>query len=183
MPSNEQKTHCPKGHPYDEENTYLYRGRRNCRRCAIARATLRVQDLRDQGLRHDTPEKEKARRAEKPELYNAIRRESTKRASLRNRLNVFEYLATHHCVDCGEADPIVLEFDHRDRTSKVSEVGTMIAHGKKWEAIVEEISKCDVRCANCHRRRTAVQFNWYKDLVGVTAAALVRTPGRRRAAH
>jgi hypothetical protein len=27
-------THCPKGHPYDEENTYVdKRGKRNCREC------------------------------------------------------------------------------------------------------------------------------------------------------
>lgn len=30
-----QKTHCPQGHPYDEANTKLYRGRRSCRACNI----------------------------------------------------------------------------------------------------------------------------------------------------
>lgn len=28
-----RKTHCLRGHPFDEENTYLYRGSRNCRKC------------------------------------------------------------------------------------------------------------------------------------------------------
>lgn len=32
------KTHCPKGHPYNEENTNVYRGSRNCRRCASDRS-------------------------------------------------------------------------------------------------------------------------------------------------
>lgn len=27
------RTHCPQGHEYTSENTYLYRGLRNCRRC------------------------------------------------------------------------------------------------------------------------------------------------------
>lgn len=27
------KTHCPQGHPYDEDNTYWWRGFRNCRTC------------------------------------------------------------------------------------------------------------------------------------------------------
>lgn len=33
------KTECPKGHPYDEENTNLYRGSRHCRKCALERST------------------------------------------------------------------------------------------------------------------------------------------------
>ncbi len=31
------KTHCPQGHPYDEENTRLYQGRRYCRTCGNRR--------------------------------------------------------------------------------------------------------------------------------------------------
>lgn len=34
---NAVKTHCPAGHLYDEANTYMYRGKRNCRACANAR--------------------------------------------------------------------------------------------------------------------------------------------------
>lgn len=38
MALNAKKTHCPQGHPYDEENTYLYRGNaRFCRTCVNAR--------------------------------------------------------------------------------------------------------------------------------------------------
>lgn len=33
---NARKTHCPKGHPFDEANTYLYRGLRHCRACRTA---------------------------------------------------------------------------------------------------------------------------------------------------
>lgn len=28
-----QATHCPQGHPYNEQNTYIYRGLRYCRKC------------------------------------------------------------------------------------------------------------------------------------------------------
>lgn len=30
---NRSKTQCPQGHPYDDANTYLYRGSRNCKTC------------------------------------------------------------------------------------------------------------------------------------------------------
>lgn len=77
------------------------------------------------------------------------------------RRKVYEYLLTHPCVDCGEADPIVLEFDHRDRATKNHTISQMI-HKFGWEKILEEIEKCDVRCSNCHKKVTAKQFGWAK---------------------
>lgn len=37
----QQKTHCPQGHEYTEENTYTYRNKRACRTCARDRAKTR----------------------------------------------------------------------------------------------------------------------------------------------
>ena len=37
------KTHCPAGHPYDEENTYQRRGRRHCRICGRERQLVRTK--------------------------------------------------------------------------------------------------------------------------------------------
>jgi len=76
-----------------------------------------------------------------------------------NRLLLYQYLLSHPCVDCGENDPVVLEFDHRDPADKRSEVSAIAAR-KPWKFVVEEIAKCEVRCANCHRLRTASQFSW-----------------------
>ncbi|MCA1836724.1 MAG: hypothetical protein LC721_10535 [Actinobacteria bacterium] len=65
---------------------------------------------------------------------------------------LLEFFATHPCVDCGEADPVVLEFDHlRDKSFEV----TQGLEWRSWQRILNEIEKCDVVCANCHRRRTA----------------------------
>ena len=65
---------------------------------------------------------------------------------------LFDYFVEHPCADCGESDPVVLEFDHlRD---KAFNIGRALAY-RSWAAILEEIAKCDVVCANCHRRRTA----------------------------
>ena len=100
-------------------------------------------------------------------------RKRNKEILIENRIKIFEYLKSNPCLDCNEADPIVLEFDHRDDVEKIAEVGKLVANGYKWETIKEEIDKCDVRCANCHRRRTAKQFNWYNGFYNDSIAQLV----------
>ena len=75
---------------------------------------------------------------------------------------VLEYLLEHPCVSCGETDPAVLEFDHIDPATKTAEVAALVSDGNGWRRVLAEIEKCVVRCANCHRRRTAQQFNWYR---------------------
>jgi hypothetical protein len=79
----------------------------------------------------------------------------------RNRDFIWKVLSTHPCVDCGEADPLVLEFDHKDDVIKVDDLSVMTRY-RSIKAITEEIAKCDVRCANCHRRRTIKQFDFWK---------------------
>ncbi len=75
---------------------------------------------------------------------------------------VWDYLSTHPCVDCGESDPIVLEFDHvRGRKKKT--LSKMVNHGYSISAIKKEISKCDVVCRNCHARRTHKQQGSWRD--------------------
>jgi hypothetical protein len=39
-------------------------------------------------------------------------------------------------------------------------VGFLAGRGYPWTTVENELAKCQVRCANCHRRRTAVQFDW-----------------------
>jgi len=80
---------------------------------------------------------------------------------LRNLQFMVDYLKQHPCIDCGETDPVVLEFDHRG--NKDYTVSKMVYYS--LEAIQEEIAKCDIRCGNCHKRKTAKQFNYYKDIV------------------
>ena len=80
--------------------------------------------------------------------------ESRKRKE--NRLKIFEHLLAHPCIDCGESDIIILEFDHRDGTQKVDNVSSMPKH-YGWEKILAEIQKCDVRCVKCHGHRHATK--------------------------
>lgn len=62
-------------------------------------------------------------------------------------------LKENPCTDCGGSFPhYVMEFDHRDPSQKEFTIGGNIS--KSWKAILGEISKCDLVCANCHRIRT-----------------------------
>lgn len=72
---------------------------------------------------------------------------------------VMSYLAKHSCVDCGESDPVVLDFDHVDPASKSDNVSRLMSTASPG-VLLREIVKCQVRCANCHRMRTAMQFSW-----------------------
>lgn len=62
---------------------------------------------------------------------------------------VFNYLATHPCVDCGYSDIRVLEFDHV-RGEKKNGVALLARSGCSLATIKTEIAKCEVRCKNCH---------------------------------
>lgn len=99
--------------------------------------------------------------------YQTYRSAYIEKARLRNaeqsRTNaefLIEYLAAHPCVDCGETDIVVLEFDHQ--RDKLLDVSALSREGYSLARLKQEIAKCEVVCANCHRRRTAKQFGWYK---------------------
>lgn len=94
-------------------------------------------------------------------MYIAREAARIKAFRIENRVKIFDYLSSHPCVDCGETDVLVLEFDHRNPETKRWAIGFIVAR-KPWRFVLAEIAKCDVRCANCHRRRTAAQFNWNK---------------------
>lgn len=68
----------------------------------------------------------------------------------RNRTLIDAAKATG-CVDCGERDERCLDLDHV-RGTKVKNVSEML--GCSVPRLLEEIAKCEVRCANCHRKRT-----------------------------
>jgi hypothetical protein len=51
------------------------------------------------------------------------------------------------CVDCGESNPIVLQFHHRDGKDKYA-INMYCRSGVNH--LKKELEKCDVLCANCH---------------------------------
>jgi len=91
--------------------------------------------------------------------HNTRRRKHQREYARRNRQLFKAFLVGKTCVDCGNANPVVLEFDHV-RGRKQYEVSIMISAGFAWRRVLAEIAKCEIRCANCHRIKTAAQFGW-----------------------
>jgi hypothetical protein len=83
--------------------------------------------------------------------------EAQKRHRIKIRANLFEYLSTKKCVDCGEADPVVLDFDHRKPQNKFKSISQMMSGHYSWISLMREIKKCEIRCANCHRRKSYIE--------------------------
>jgi len=93
--------------------------------------------------------------------YMRVVRVNMRRRIAANKAFLIHYLNTHPCVDCGESDPLVLEFDHV-RGEKRYQVGEMVTHGYALATIKAEIAKCEVCCANCHRKRTVKKRGYWK---------------------
>ncbi len=92
-------------------------------------------------------------------LLKAKKRNIATKIIIRNE--IWTYLINHPCIDCGENDPVVLEFDHTK--DKRMDVSSLVTYGS-LKNIIKEIEKCEIRCANCHRRKTAIQYGWHKNM-------------------
>lgn len=94
----------------------------------------------------------------KEKIYTQIK---VRQQELKDKL--WAYKSSHVCVDCGEQDAVVLEFDHlRD---KVENISTLVLKGAAWETVLSEIEKCEVVCCNCHRRRTHKRGGWVRNVI------------------
>jgi hypothetical protein len=83
----------------------------------------------------------------------------------RLRAHVLEYLREHPCVECSEADPIVLEFDHV--AEKTADISALLTATATIATVDAEMARCEVVCANCHRRRTARRAGWRRADIAV----------------
>lgn len=80
-----------------------------------------------------------------------IAKKDRRRAEL--RVWLYEYKQGHcACSRCGEGHPAALDFHHTDAADKEMSVSQMVAYGYAVENIRAEIDKCEVLCANCHRK-------------------------------
>lgn len=93
--------------------------------------------------------------------YKARTKRSNPALRQKNKEYMLDHLRCHPCADCGEDDIEVLQFDHVSLRRGGKTVTQMMSSRKK---LIEEIAKCEVRCANCHVRRTRRQFGWERTI-------------------
>jgi len=117
-----------------------------CKNCRGVERTKVYAENKDQEL-----ENCKLYRQNNPEK----RKECAKKFAAKNYIwfrNFLNEIKNVHCFDCKKLfPPCAMDFDHRDPSTKLFSISEMGSRGKP--AIVEEISKCDIVCANCHRIR------------------------------
>lgn len=78
------------------------------------------------------------------------------------RLKLTEYMKDKSCSICGESHRACLQFHHIDDKQKEFTVADAVRGAISWKKILNEINKCDILCANCHAKETAIQQGWYK---------------------
>lgn len=103
------------------------------------------------------PRKDKEKNAEDFRRWYAknkqVQIERVKKIAERNYKEVCEYKEANPCNDCKKFYPhYVMDFDHV-RGEKNKNVSSLAKRGSRKQ-IWEEIEKCDLVCANCHRQRT-----------------------------
>jgi hypothetical protein len=76
---------------------------------------------------------------------------------IRRRQFLFEYKKKLSCVYCGCNNPLCLDLDHMDRSSKKGELSTMVTRGHSWESVMEELVKCQPVCRNCHNIKSILE--------------------------
>lgn len=137
---------------------------KKCHHCKIEKAEAEFNRKYD-GLQPWCRECNRARSrkyyAENRDKHLIVVGDRNKKIKEHLRQCMWDYLSANPCVDCGESDPIVLEFDHV-RGEKSNNISTMMQNSYSWTKVLAEIEKCDVRCSNCHKRKTANDFGWYK---------------------
>lgn len=77
-----------------------------------------------------------------------------------------EYKATLACAICGASHPAIIDFHHPNREDKEHNIYRLVSNGA-FKKVAEEIKKCQVLCANCHRK---VHFDEYQAIRSVKRA-------------
>lgn len=144
---NTYRTHCKNGHEFTDANTYISpkSQKRTCQICNAARVKERFAlDVEGNRLRQRDHMRE----------WRAANKDRDHKNWTELRRAKKQWLDTQKesgCSKCDEKDPACIDFHHRDPEQKEANLSVAIAH---WsiERLKTEVAKCDLICANCHRK-------------------------------
>lgn len=141
-----RKTHCKYGHEFADDARWAtnWKGYK----CRVCRECERLRVAR----KRENPERKKIDR-EKSATWRQAHPEQYKagwQATHAKKAQVLLDARVGGCGRCDEKHPACLDFHHRDRTTKEGHIGEFRRFGMK--RLLAEIAKCDVLCANCHRK-------------------------------
>jgi hypothetical protein len=92
--------------------------------------------------------------ARKSYLKYKVRRQLEAKKQRSEMRAYVQSLKTAPCTDCNTRYPFyVMDFDHRNESEKSGVISRIYQQGS-WARLHEELAKCDLVCANCHRERT-----------------------------
>ena len=91
-------------------------------------------------------------REKNKEKWSIYMKEYLKKRREANSKWWYEYKSQFMCLHCGESRPECLDFHHMEKSKKEFHVAAIRIRSKRTKAqVLEEIKKCVVLCANCHR--------------------------------
>ena len=137
---------CRRGHPRTPENTYYHR--------VTGHIVCRVCDRLWANKNHKRPEYRK-KAAARMQRWRVTNKEQERERTVRLIAEKYKFLngwkAERGCQHCPERDPVCLDLHHRDPKEKEVTISQVIV---RWslQRLEVELAKCDVLCANCHRK-------------------------------
>jgi hypothetical protein len=163
-------------------------GGRLCTRCGVVRAEdefpfrSAASGTRRSPCRFCCRDVSRRHYRQKRSAYLERNRRNNPRLLQLAKQHVYEFLLEHPCMSCGERDPVVLEFNHRDPASKTSNIADLMLRMASSTRLDAEIAKCDVLCANCHQRVTSLARSACVDC-GVNDPLVLQFDHRERKAN
>ena len=155
---------------------------KRCYRCKVElpRTSFNGSPKNRDGLHSYCRECQKAHYRENAARHAANVRATSARRLIEARRFVIARLAAG-CVDCGNVDLRVLEFNHV-RGEKVDSIANLVRRGRSLDVIEAEIRKCDVRCRNCHAIVTIARRgrSWHHELLDEWGRASPRRDSNSR---
>jgi hypothetical protein len=107
---------------------------------------------------NEFPKRGSGYRKDCKECYHKV----VKRANSKVRKLKREYVIRDKedgCSICGEKRHYCLDYHHVDRSTKDKAVSKLLVEGSGLQKLIEEIEKCILLCANCHR-----ELHWKENM-------------------